>query len=206
MNPNYPGWDYGNSSSIRRHTLVFNYVYELPFGRGKKFLTGSGRALNYLVGGWQVSGITSYYTGTPFSVGFQIPHQLLQQLVVAAQRDQPGPITFPGPTTTRVAVPRHHERGHLVQTPAPSRRRNPGTGATPPATCCSDRDPGTGDNFGGQEPGAHRTSCACNSGRTSWTPSTTSTWATPARLLPIRATAARRLRPPARFTVAAAAG
>ncbi|MGH9664503.1 MAG: hypothetical protein ACRD9L_08790, partial [Bryobacteraceae bacterium] len=73
MNPNYPGLDYGNSSGIRRHSLVFNYVYELPFGRGKKYLSGIGRAADAVVGGWQVSGITSYMTGAPFSVGFQVP-------------------------------------------------------------------------------------------------------------------------------------
>ena len=73
MNPNYPGLDYGNSSSIRRHVLVFNYLYELPFGRGKQFLGGINKWADGIVGGWQVSGITNYMTGTPFSVGFAVP-------------------------------------------------------------------------------------------------------------------------------------
>jgi hypothetical protein len=73
MNPNFPGWDYGNSSGIRRHTLVFNYVYELPFGRGKQLLSGISRVADAVIGGWQVSGISSYMTGSPFSVGFQVP-------------------------------------------------------------------------------------------------------------------------------------
>ena len=45
--------------------MVFNYVYELPFG-GKN-AHGLTKAL---LGGWQVSGISTYGTGTPFSVGF----------------------------------------------------------------------------------------------------------------------------------------
>jgi hypothetical protein len=73
MNPNAPGLDYGNSGSIRRHVLTFNYVYELPFGRGKHFLGGVNKWADGVIGGWQVSGITSYMTGTPFSVGFSIP-------------------------------------------------------------------------------------------------------------------------------------
>src|SRR5207249_1212431 len=40
---------------------VFSYTYELPFGRGKRFL--SGAAVDKLIGGWQVNGITTFSTG-----------------------------------------------------------------------------------------------------------------------------------------------
>ena len=73
QNANFPTLDYGNSTGSRRHVLVFNYIYELPFGKGKPFLNHAGKAGNALVGGWQVSGITTYETGTPFSLGFQVP-------------------------------------------------------------------------------------------------------------------------------------
>jgi hypothetical protein len=73
MNPTYPGLDYGNSSNIRRHVLVFNYVYELPFGHGKPILSGISKWADGVIGGWQVSGITTYETGIPFSVGFALP-------------------------------------------------------------------------------------------------------------------------------------
>lgn len=49
------------------HDLVVSGVYELPFGQGKRFLSHS-RAANYLVGGWQLNGITSVVSGTPFGV------------------------------------------------------------------------------------------------------------------------------------------
>ena len=45
-------------------TLSAAFVYSLPFGRGKKFLSGS-RALDYLVGGWEFSPIIRYSKGTP---------------------------------------------------------------------------------------------------------------------------------------------
>ncbi len=49
------------------HNLQAAWVYELPFGRGKRWATsGLGAAL---VGGWQLNGIFSSYSGNPFSVG-----------------------------------------------------------------------------------------------------------------------------------------
>lgn len=51
----------------RTHILQMGWVYELPFGKGK-MLAKSGVASTVL-GGWQVNGIISAYTGTPFTVG-----------------------------------------------------------------------------------------------------------------------------------------
>jgi hypothetical protein len=39
----------------------------LPFGHGKPWLSNGG-VLSAIVGGWQVSNILSFYSGTPFSV------------------------------------------------------------------------------------------------------------------------------------------
>jgi hypothetical protein len=46
------------------HVFVINYLLELPFGKGHRFLNGGG-ALDRLVGGWQVSGIQRYQSGLP---------------------------------------------------------------------------------------------------------------------------------------------
>ena len=51
------------------HSLVMNYVYELPIGRGKKFGGGMNRAVDVVAGGWQVAGITSVQGGFPMSIG-----------------------------------------------------------------------------------------------------------------------------------------
>lgn len=48
-------------------SVVLSYTYELPLGRGKKFLNQNA-AVNALVGGWQVSGIHYYQSGTPLVV------------------------------------------------------------------------------------------------------------------------------------------
>jgi hypothetical protein len=66
----YPALDYGNSQGLRRHWLIFNYVYDVPVGRGRTVLGNAGRTVDTAIGGWQVSGITSYGTGTPFTVTF----------------------------------------------------------------------------------------------------------------------------------------
>ena len=50
------------------HRLVFSYIYELPFGRGRRFGANAAPWLNWVAGGWQLNGITSFQTGTPLSL------------------------------------------------------------------------------------------------------------------------------------------
>ncbi len=69
QNPYNARADRGNSDQIRRHIFSAVYNYELPFGKGKKWVNGGG-VLNQVVGGWQVGGITYLRTGAPFSLSF----------------------------------------------------------------------------------------------------------------------------------------
>ena len=48
--------------------LVLSWGYEMPFGKGKKFLGHAGTAANLLVGGWQINAIQRYVSGTPVGV------------------------------------------------------------------------------------------------------------------------------------------
>ena len=64
-----PNRDYGPSDFDVNHRFVASYVYQLPVGRGKKFLGGVNRAENVAVGGWQLVGITTFQTGFPFAIG-----------------------------------------------------------------------------------------------------------------------------------------
>src|SRR5467141_4189931 len=45
--------------------LVVSYVLDLPFGKGKKFLSGVGDAAEKIVGGWGVDGVTIFQRGFP---------------------------------------------------------------------------------------------------------------------------------------------
>jgi hypothetical protein len=50
------------------HSLVLNYVYELPVGRGKRFGGGMNAVEDAVAGGWQVTGITTAQSGFPMSI------------------------------------------------------------------------------------------------------------------------------------------
>ncbi len=50
----------------RPHNLHISQVWELPFGKGRKWV--SGGPLERIVGGWQVSNVFSFFDGTPFTV------------------------------------------------------------------------------------------------------------------------------------------
>jgi len=49
------------------HRLVLSPIYELPFGRGRRWLH-SGRILSAVLGGWQVSTLATIQSGSPFGV------------------------------------------------------------------------------------------------------------------------------------------
>ncbi len=50
------------------HRLILSYVYELPFGRGRRFAPDASRLLDLFIGGWQFNGITTFQTGTTLSI------------------------------------------------------------------------------------------------------------------------------------------
>jgi hypothetical protein len=79
------GWAFpGSGSSVRNsydlalersvdasdltHSLVVNYNYALPFGKGQKFGSDWNRPMNAVLGGWQWSGILTAHTGLPISI------------------------------------------------------------------------------------------------------------------------------------------
>jgi hypothetical protein len=51
--------NYQRDTSIPKHRVRWNFLVDLPFGRGKPVLGGAGAWLNRLVGGWQIAGIGS---------------------------------------------------------------------------------------------------------------------------------------------------
>lgn len=55
----------GPSPQDMRHRFVGSVVYELPFGRGKRFGSGWSRAVDAVIGGWSVDAISVFTTGNP---------------------------------------------------------------------------------------------------------------------------------------------
>jgi Carboxypeptidase regulatory-like domain len=68
MNNHDPALDYGPSDFNVTQRFVASYIYQLPIGRGKKLLGTANRATDAIVGGWTLSGITTFQSGFPFSV------------------------------------------------------------------------------------------------------------------------------------------
>jgi Carboxypeptidase regulatory-like domain/TonB dependent receptor len=65
---NHPEREYAVSSYDLPHNLSIGYGVDLPFGRGKHFMGNAHGALNAIVGGWRVNGITTFRSGVPISV------------------------------------------------------------------------------------------------------------------------------------------
>src|SRR5438067_1231020 len=59
---------YQRDPDIPKHRIRWNYLYDLPFGRGKHFAGGIGKGLDRMVGGWQIAG-----SGTTASRYWSLP-------------------------------------------------------------------------------------------------------------------------------------
>jgi len=62
---NYAAW-YGPSDFDIPHRVALSYVYDLPFGNGRRFVNSG--VLAKIIGGFQTSGVYTYYSGHPFTV------------------------------------------------------------------------------------------------------------------------------------------
>ena len=62
MTPGFTFLNRGDSGYDARHRFVVGYTYQAPS------LPGDHRWLNLLVGGWQLSGITTFQTGFPVTL------------------------------------------------------------------------------------------------------------------------------------------
>jgi outer membrane receptor protein involved in Fe transport len=60
----------GPSDFQRNHVVVVTQLWQLPFGKGKKYMGSAGRGLDLLVGGWQINSVNTWETGVPFTPGY----------------------------------------------------------------------------------------------------------------------------------------
>ncbi|HYT67605.1 MAG TPA: TonB-dependent receptor [Vicinamibacterales bacterium] len=66
--PNHLSLDQGRSDFDVRHVVRGHAIWDLPFGKGRRFFSGASGLVNGLVGGWQINGILDVSSGFPFTV------------------------------------------------------------------------------------------------------------------------------------------
>ncbi len=81
--------NYGNSNFDVRQIASGSFVYNLPFGRGQAFGGNVSRALDLLVGGWQLNDIVLLSTGQPIDLAAQ------GSAAPGNRPDLVAPITYP---------------------------------------------------------------------------------------------------------------
>src|SRR5205085_11962381 len=55
--------EYGNVQPDLRQRFVVRYSYDLPVGRGRRFMSDRGGIADAVLGGWEIGGITSAQSG-----------------------------------------------------------------------------------------------------------------------------------------------
>ncbi|GGH09120.1 TonB-dependent receptor [Silvibacterium dinghuense] len=60
---------YGETASDFPHSLHLTAIYQLPFGKGRAFLGNASKLVDEALGGWELSTIYSFDSGTPYSWG-----------------------------------------------------------------------------------------------------------------------------------------
>ncbi len=61
--------EYAHANFHIKHRFVYSTIYDLPFGRGKKFGANWGRGMDVALGNWQLNGILTLQTGNAFNLG-----------------------------------------------------------------------------------------------------------------------------------------
>lgn len=70
LNPLRPEDQYALSDFDARHSVNANFLFDLPFGRGRQLFSGANAWTDAFIGGWALNGIYRWNTGRPFSPPF----------------------------------------------------------------------------------------------------------------------------------------
>jgi hypothetical protein len=64
-------YSYGPADNNRAHSFLIASLWEVPFGHGRKFGSSIAKPLDFIAGGWQVSGSFNWASGLPFTPSYQ---------------------------------------------------------------------------------------------------------------------------------------
>ncbi|MBI3681014.1 MAG: TonB-dependent receptor [Acidobacteria bacterium] len=68
LDPSNLALERGLSGTDIRHRVTYSMLYQLPFGRGRSILAQASKPVDLALGGWDVAAVTSFFSGSPFSV------------------------------------------------------------------------------------------------------------------------------------------
>ena len=77
------------------HRFVIGYLYELPFGHGRRYGANSNKVVNFLIGGWQFNGITMFQSGTPLTLSATNTAGIFSQTIRANNNGKSGKLEGP---------------------------------------------------------------------------------------------------------------
>jgi hypothetical protein len=85
LNPYDPAPEHVISDIDRPHRVTASGIYELPFGKRKKYLSNASALVDHIAGGWQVQAIFQYQSGPPLGFGNVIYRGSWDTLTAAGQ-------------------------------------------------------------------------------------------------------------------------
>ena len=63
--------NYGPREWDRKHVFLFNSLWEIPVGRGKRALADASPIVDHILGGWQLGSVVTWQSGLPFSPSYR---------------------------------------------------------------------------------------------------------------------------------------
>lgn len=124
---NNPRGEWGPSNFDTRHRLVLSYLYELPFGPGRRFGGGLSGPAARLLEGWQINGIYTAQSGQPFTPILAVDNSNTGQFL--DRPDLVGDPYAPGPNCPKTRTPDCWVNPAAFARPAPFTFGNAGRGS-----------------------------------------------------------------------------
>src|SRR5258708_24289484 len=62
---------HGPADNNRAHAFVLASLWEVPFGKGRKYGSNLSKPVDLLLGGWQTNGVLTLASGLPFTPSYQ---------------------------------------------------------------------------------------------------------------------------------------
>ncbi len=105
---------YGPDDNVRDNQWITSLVYALPFGRGMSYANNIGRAMDTIIGGWQISGTMNWSSGLPWTPTMSSTICNLEN-DVAVNNSICRPSKGPGSFHTGAGSFVHNNTGHYIQ-------------------------------------------------------------------------------------------